>query len=386
MMLLERGKTDKAIKLLQIATLRAPGDARYRDALQTARTLLESSTKTAAEPTPTAAPPQEPEGQHEPDGSSDVERPAPASLAEASPEAIYEQAMAFKADGKLNNAAQMMQIAIAKAPSEARYREALESMRRPTQPAAVVKTAFDEQLQRALQMSNFDEVERLLRESLRHDRDQPDHLLKLSLLLLRARDDAKGALGPIRESVRLAPKRLSALVLQEEVLRTLGDRAEAAKATQAIREISTDEARLAKARRRLDESMPIRQKTSESTASSASAAVPVGKNRQLMLIGVLGLMVAVLASLWFMNQPDRIETGPYSDQLPVISAISPGGHDLIISVDETKWGAMSRDERASRLRGAMTTAAGEGFEAVFINSSNGQFLGSVRGGKTFLPE
>ena len=42
MKLLKRGKTDKAIKLLQIATLRAPGDARYREALQTARSLLES--------------------------------------------------------------------------------------------------------------------------------------------------------------------------------------------------------------------------------------------------------------------------------------------------------------------------------------------------------
>jgi hypothetical protein len=132
--------------------------------------------------------------------------------------------------------------------------------------------------------------------------------------------------------------------------------------------------------------MPIRQRASAPTASSAIAAVPVGKTRQVMLIGFLGLMLAVMASLWFMNQPDRIETGPYSDQLPVISAISPGGHALIIRVAETKWGAMPRDERESRLRGAMATAAGEGFEAVFINSSKGQFLGSVRGGKTFLPE
>ncbi len=47
MKLVERGKLDKAIKLLQIATLRAPDEGRYREALQEARRLKES---VAAEP------------------------------------------------------------------------------------------------------------------------------------------------------------------------------------------------------------------------------------------------------------------------------------------------------------------------------------------------
>ena len=103
------------------------------------------------------------------------------------------------------------------------------------------------------------------------------------------------------------------------------------------------------------------------------------------MIGLLALLIAVLGGIWFMGQPESIEAGPYSDQLPVLSAISGGGRDLIIRIDEKQWAAMSRDERASRLRGAMATASQEGFEAVFVHSSSDQFLGSVRGGKTFLP-
>ena len=389
---LERGKTDKAIKLLQIATLRDPSDARYREALQAARNLRESqasATQEASASPPAASPTagdEAPPAPEQTSGEEDAEPlpSAPTSLAEASPQAIYEQAMAFKAEGKVDNAARMLQIAVAKDPSDARYREALESIRRPAKPAAVNKAEIDEQIQRAVQMSNFDEVERLLRDSLRDDREQPERLLMLSLLLLRVREDAKGALGPIRESVRLAPKRLSALVLQEEVLRALGDRAEATKAAQAIREISTDEERLAKARQRLDEAIPIRQKEAEApTVSAATAAA--GKSRQLLLIGLLALLIAVLGGIWFMGQPESIEAGPYSDQLPVLSAISGGGRDLVIRIDEKQWAAMRRDERASRLRGAMATASQEGFEAVFVHSSSDQFLGSVRGGKTFLP-
>jgi tetratricopeptide (TPR) repeat protein len=384
MKLLDRGKTKTAIRLLQIATLRVPGDERYLKALHDARTLRKGQNREPSEATTaaTAASASQPVS---PGDDAAAAPPAPTSLAEASPEAIYAQAMVFQAEGKLKIAAQMLQVAIAKSPSKALYREALRSIRRPPQPTSSVKTALDEQIQRAKQMSSFDEVERLLRGSLRNERDQPERLLMLSLLLFRIRDDAKGALGPIRESVRLTPKRLSALILQEDILRALGERTEAAKTAQAIREISTNEKHLAKARSRLDELIPLRYKSTAPSMSGAITGGLTGKDRQTALLGLLAFILVIVGILFVIRQPSSIDIGPYSDQLPVLSAISAGDLVLTIRIDETRWAPMGEDERSSRLNGAMAIASMDGFKVLLVHSSSDQFLGSVRGGRPFLP-
>jgi tetratricopeptide (TPR) repeat protein len=384
MKLIDRGKTNTAIRLLQIATLRAPGDERYLKALQDARTFRKSQDREpTTEGSPAATP--APASESVPPDDAAVAPAAPTSLAEASPEAIYAQAMVFQAEGKLKIAAQMLQVAIAKSPSNGLYREALRSIRRPPQQASTVKTALDEQIQRAKQMSSYDEVERLLRGSLRSDREQPERLLMLSLLLFRIRDDAKGALGPIRESVRLAPKRLSALILQEDILRALGERTEAAKTAQAVRELSTGEKHLAKARKRLDEIIPSRHKSAAPTMSGAVTGGLTGKDRQNALLGLLGIILVLMGILFVLRQPNDIDISPYSEQLPVLSAVSAGDRVLTIQIDETEWAPMGEDERSSRLTGAMAIASTEGFQVLLVHSSSNQFLGSVRGGRPFMP-
>jgi tetratricopeptide (TPR) repeat protein len=375
MKLVERGKLDKAIKLLQIATLRAPDEGRYREALQEARRLKESvaAEPPPAEPVPAAEGPEIADTTDPPTEASDTPT---SSIAEASAEDLYKRAMALKEEGHTDRAARMMQIAAAKAPSEARYREALEAIRRPGS-----QNAEDERISRALQMSSFDEVERILRDSLRTNRDQPEKLQLLALLLLRVREDPRGALGPIRESVRLAPNRLSTLLLQEEVLRALGDRSEAARAAQAIRELTTDEERLEKARQRLNEKIPSR-----AVEAAPTIALPRSSRQPAILGAVAAALLLALGGIWYLNQPASVDIAPYKSLLPVVSAIAPIQSELIVRVKEPDWRALEPTERESRLRGVMAEASGHGFRAVYVHSEQDVLLGSVQGGVTFLPK
>ncbi|MFT5680535.1 MAG: tetratricopeptide (TPR) repeat protein [Myxococcota bacterium] len=378
MKFIERGKTDKAIKLLQIATLRAPGEGRYREALQSARNLKESSLppqggQPGAAPEPTTASKSPPEV---------MESEAAAStLAEASAEELYQRALTLREEGNIERAARMMQIAAAKAPGEAKYREGVDSIRRP---GGISSSATEEQLQRALQMSSYDEVERLLRDALRENRNQAEKLQTLALLLFRIRDDARGALGPIRESVRLAPRRLSGLVLLEDILRALGDRTEATRTAKTIREITTDASRLEKARQRLNERIPVPGAHAASAAPVSSASVP-GRSPAL-LGGVMAGLLITLGGIWFMGQPDRVDIAPYESQLPVISATSPVPSELVMRIAEDEWRKLERPEQESRLRGVMAEASSQGYQAVFLHGEQDTLLGSVRGGKTFLPK
>ena len=230
-------------------------------------------------------------------------------------------------------------------------------------------------------MSNFGEVERLLRDALRENRDQPEKLLLMSLLLLRVRGDAQGALGPIRESVRLAPKRLSSLVLQEEVLRALGDRSEAAKVTQIIRGMTTDPKRLEKARRRLNEKIP-----SPGTHQPVAKAplTPQDTPRLVILAAVVMLALLVLGGSWWSSQPDRVNADAYLSQLPVVSAIAPGNKELILRIEKPVWKGLQPEERESKLHGVMKEASTQGFQAVYVHSVQDQLLGSVQGSQTFI--
>lgn len=377
MKLIKRGKLDKAIKLLQIATLRAPGEARYREALQTARTLKESSAAPEAEaaPEPVEAEPDAPP----PDAPTGG---AASTLADASAEELYQRALALREEGHIERASRMMQIAAAKAPSEAKYRDGIDSIRRP---GGVSSSAEEEQLKRALQMSSYDEVERILRDALREKRDQPEKLQLLALLLLRIRDDPRGALGPARESVRLAPRRLSGLVLLEDIFRAQGDRAEAKRVAQSIQEITTDADRLERARSRLNDKIPI--PGAEHTAAPAAASPAAARGRSpLPLVGVLVVLFGILGGIWFMRQPDSVDIAPYQSQLPVLSASTPAPSELSLRIEEAEWRKLGPQDQESRLRGVMAEASTHGYQAVFLESKQGTLLGSVRGGKTFLPK
>ena len=100
---LTAGRTERAITLLQVAALKAPHASRYREALREAEALL-------------------------------AEAPAP-DLA-LDPEALLAEAQAILANGgDTDKALKLLKIARAKAPSEPRYREALEALQRSRQPA-----------------------------------------------------------------------------------------------------------------------------------------------------------------------------------------------------------------------------------------------------------
>ena len=343
--LIDKGKPDKAIKLLQIAMLRAPEEVRYREALAVAR-------QKKANPT------------------------TPTNLEQASAEELYQRAVQLQQSGESSRANRLMKLAAAKAPDEAKYKEALETARRPPAP----HSDLDERITRALHMSNFNEVESLLRQSLREQRAQPERLQLLALLLLRIREDAKAALGPIRESVRLTPKRLSSLLLLEEVLRALGDRAEAARTAQTIREITTDKERLEKARRKLNEKIPAPQ--SRSTASAGASQQSANTKPALFI--ALGLALVLAAGVWYMRQPDLVDTSPYTNQLSIVSAISPVPTELILRVEEADWRALGREKQESSLRDVMSTASKEGFQAVFIHTKQDRLLGSARGSDLYI--
>lgn len=371
MKLIEHGKTDKAIKLLQIATLRAPGEGRYREALQTARLLKESRKAPPAEAAPEAAPA----------GMPSTETETASSLADASAEEIYQRAMALRDDGDIERASRMMQAAAAKDPRATKYREGIDSLRHP---GGVSSSVGEEKLTHALQRSSYDEVEHLLRETLREKREQPAKLQLLALLLLRVRDDPSGALGPARESVRLAPRRLPGLVLLEDILRAKGDRAEAKRITKSIQDITTDADRLERARRQLNDAIPVPGARHAAVAQTA-AAPPKGRG-QVALIATLVVLCSLLAGIWFMKQPSIVDITPYQGQPPVISASTPAQDELSIRIEEAAWKALESDAKEARLRGVMTEAAAQGYQVVFIKSEQGTLLGSARGGQTFIPK
>ena len=369
MKLIQHGKTDKAIKLLQIATLRAPGEGRYREALQTARLLKEASEVSPAEAAPESAPA----------GMPSPEQPT-SPLTDASAEELYQRAMTLRDDGDIERASRMMQIAAAKAPGEAKYREGVDSLRH----TGGISSEEEKKLTHALQRSSYDEVEHLLREALREKREQPEKLQLLALLLLRIRDDPHGALGPARESVRLAPKRLSGLVLLEDILRVKGDRAEAKRISKSIQDVTTNADRLERARRQLDNKIPA-PGARRSVVAQTAAAAPKGRS-QIALITALVVLFGLLGGVWIMKQPSSIDITPYQSQLQVISASAPAHDELSIRIEETTWEKLEPQAKEARLRGVMTTAATQGYQVVFIKSEQGTLLGSARGGQTFIPK
>jgi len=371
MTLIEHGKIDKAIKLLQIATLRAPGEGRYREALQTARLLKETS-KAPAEGAQAAAP-------ADTASPTETESSSASPLTGASAEAFYQRAMALRDGGDIEGAARIMQIAAAKDPRAAKYREGVNSLRSP----GGARSEGEETLAHALQRSRYDEAEHLLREALREKREQPAKLHLLALLLLRVRDDPSGALGPARESVRLAPRHLPGLVLLGDILQTKGDRAETKRITKSIQDITTDPDRLARARRQLDSAIPI-PSARHAAENQPSPASPKGRS-QTALAAILVVLFGLLGGLWFMKQPSSIDITPYQSQLPVISASAPAPDELSIQVEETAWKGLEPESREVRLRGLMEKAATQGYKMVIVKSEQGILLGSAQDGQTFIP-
>lgn len=138
------GRIDRAIKLLQVASLKAPHDGRYREALREAKAMLADQA-------------------HQID-----------------PEALYQQAQGILAEGgDSSQAVKLLKIARARAPGEARYREALEQLQKARQPQ---KTALEEQGAR-LSQEAADDVSDADNPDLPHPRAAAPNTSRRSVLL-----------------------------------------------------------------------------------------------------------------------------------------------------------------------------------------------------------
>ncbi len=356
----EAGKLESAEKLLQVAVLKAPHEPTFREALSQVRGLIADND----------APPAESE-----------------DLSALSPEILFTRAEERTAEGNLEAAAQLLQLAIAKAPQEGRYRDALAELRAQRQPQksdGFEIGAGDERGRRIrtlLRERDYEQASTLVDWLLRQNPEDAGLLVFQALLLFHHQEDLEGALKAARAATRADPTRLGGWVIREQVERKLGQREAATRTLKSALEAADGQAtELEAARLRLHRLMALEDDTPAAPPPAVSEAVK--RSSRLRIAGLaLALLLSVTGGglVWMHAQPNEVDSKPYQAVIPVQQALQlEKPTELMLRVSAADWKKLDTAARRARLQALLELAESNGYKAVFVEDSTKRLLGSAR--------
>lgn len=306
-----------------------------------------------------------------------------------SPAECYAKAQEEIARGDLAVAAQLLQVAILKAPGEARYRVALEQLReerlRRMRQEERAKAAAAPKASNAAapptapaQAGALDAEIEALEEVVSRFPDEPEHLLRLACHLDRSGRTPE-ALVYSQKAVALAPALLETHLLELALHQRLGDRIGAERARREVRLVSAGDLALTrKARKRLEQLgwrdpavMPL--------------LPPAGQRLRAALLGML--LVAAGAGWWFGREPPPVEIDATGFQAvePVARAFErQGAAEALLEIPNASWADLPMLERRTRLLALFEVAAASGYRRLVVHDATGTMLGLAEPEKVYL--
>ena len=226
----------------------------------------------------------------------------------------------------------------------------------------------------------------MLRDLLRDDRANPETQFQLALVMFKGKGQEKDALTPAQEAVRLAPDRADALVLLGKIQTALGQDGPAAETQAKVDAIANE--------RQGDVDLAVMKVAEFNRAGVTAVEVPeyVGRPdstsiwKRVGLVVMLLVMLGMTGAMYWIRQPVVIDVGVYSGVLPVSEALAmPKRTELMLRVPEADWAKLAVSDRHDVMSKLFQEAAGQGYEAVFLETtSSHRLLATINADATYL--
>lgn len=308
----------------------------------------------------------------------------PAAL---SPEECHRLAQEHIASGDLSQAARLLQVAILKAPSEPSYRAQLEALR--AEHMRQLRT--DDRLARARAQAEASpsaddpgdaelaqaEVT-ALRDIVNRYPDEPEHMLRLACHLDTA-GDTQDALSWARKATELADDSLDAHLLVMTLHKRLGNKAAAERARRDVRLVSGGDLGATRAARRRLKQMGLKEQ----------AVIPLLPGRgQRLRAALLVALLLVTAAGWWLGRPlppVPVDPAPFASLTGLTGAMEHSGTaELILTLDEAGWDALSMKDRRDRLLDLFDVAGGLGYRRLLVQDTTGLMMGLAEAERIYL--
>ncbi|MEL6343721.1 MAG: hypothetical protein AAFV53_11360 [Myxococcota bacterium] len=263
---------------------------------------------------------------------------------EIEPEALYQRALKKLGVGQIDNAIKLLRVASLKAPLESRYRDTLQKA----------------ELMRKQQKVDTIDPELLYAKALEHvekeEYEQASRLLKIALARAPGVSRYREALDKVREEK--APKKSELEAQGEELTKKASEDLE-----------------------RVPEELPPSESIQQHARRSA--------RRSLVILLALTTLLAVLV-LVLVRDGRPIDAAPYAQILPAVTSAQAVGprmqEELVLTIETSAWTAMNAKQRTEAAERAQQYASDNGFAVIFLYSTEGQLLASVRDNMTYFSD